>query len=42
MSLSQVLELGWKSDHILGHIYAGIDQILKGSQTKNNIVISHL
>ena len=33
MSLYLVLGLEWKSDHVLGHIYAEIEQILKGSQT---------
>ena len=33
MSLYLVSGLAWKSDHILGHIYAEIEQILKGSQT---------
>ena len=33
MSLYLVLGLVWKSDHVLGRIYAEIEQILKGSQT---------
>ena len=33
MSLHLVLGLAWKCDHILGHIYAEIGKILKGSQT---------
>ena len=33
MSLYLLLGCKWKSDLILGHIYAEIEQILKGSQT---------